>query len=102
MKPSLVTLLASTLTLVAVTACSDRERAPGQWPISRDELRTTAAGDPSEPRDDPAELTYRRYCIGCHGADGRGNAGTTGADLTTRDGPLATKSDEALIASIAG
>lgn len=90
----LASLVASLALVSVVAACSERERAPGQWPVAKDELHTT------QEREDPGELTYRRYCVGCHGADGRGNEGTTGADLTAASGPLATKSDDVLIASV--
>jgi mono/diheme cytochrome c family protein len=62
-------------------------------------------GEPSSSRDpkvvsaEAADATYRRYCIGCHGSDGRGNAGM-GADFTLPGGPLATKADAELIASV--
>lgn len=80
-----------TLCLLAalLAACSDTSREPGQWPVSREELAVSP---------DAADATYRRYCIGCHGSDGRGNAGM-GADFTVPGGPL-TKPDAELIASV--
>lgn len=75
-------------------ACSSEERLPNQWPISREELargRTSAH---------PGEQIYHRYCIGCHGADGRGNGGITGADFTAADGPLTQLDQATLIASV--
>jgi mono/diheme cytochrome c family protein len=66
--------------------------APLQHPISQAELHAESAST--------GEVQYRRYCIGCHGDDGRGNGGTTGADLTAVDGPLKTKSDDELLASV--
>jgi mono/diheme cytochrome c family protein len=75
-------------------ACGKNEGTPSstQQPIAVDELRTSAP---------PAgELNYRRYCIGCHGADGKGNGGITGADLSAADGPLRTKTDDALLVSV--
>lgn len=77
-----------------LAACGGREGTPAseQQPIAASELRTDAL---------PAgELNYRRYCIGCHGADGRGNGGTTGADLTALDGPLRNKGDDLLLVSV--
>lgn len=75
-------------------ACSRNEGTPAssQHPIAVSELRA------NEPP--PGELQYRRYCIGCHGDDGKGNGGTTGADLTANDGPLRTKSDDELLISV--
>lgn len=58
------------------SACSEDKRDPSQWPVSRDELAKNAK------LEDQGELTYRRYCVGCHGFDGRGNGGITGADFT--------------------
>jgi len=82
------------LALLVLACGRDDKAAPGQFPIARDELSQPAQ------HDDAGELTFRRYCVGCHGMDGRGNGGVTGADLTAADGPLATKPDDALIASV--
>ena len=83
------------LCLAALCACGDAaKRDPSQFPISRSDLERNA------PSDDPAELSYRRYCIGCHGSDGHGNGGTTGADLAAVDGPLSRRSDAELISSV--
>lgn len=86
--------LAIAITIALLPACSEPQRDPTQWPLSREELERSA------PSRDPAELTYRRYCIGCHGSDGRGNGGLTGADLTAQNGPLASKADGELQASV--
>lgn len=80
--------------LSLATACEEEKRDASQWPLSREELVRHA------PSDDGAALNYRRYCIGCHGNDGRGNGGATGADLTAVDSPLASRSDAELAASI--
>jgi len=83
------------LCLAALCACNgEAKRDPSQYPIARSELERDA------PSDDPAELSYRRYCIGCHGSDGHGNGGTTGADLAALDGPLSRRSDAELIGSV--
>lgn len=67
--------------LLALAACGD-ERDPSQWPISRADLLR------HEVPLDAGEAAYRRTCIACHMADGRGNGGTTAADLTRADGIL--------------
>jgi cytochrome c553 len=78
-----------------LSACGgESKRDPSQYPISRTELERNT------PSEDPAELSYRRYCIGCHGSDGHGNGGTTGADLARADGPLSERSDAELISSV--
>ena len=84
------------LLLVGLAGCSDK-RQPDQWPLSRDQLEGKAPL--AESGDERAALTYRRYCIGCHAEDGRGNGGTTGADFTAKDGPLG-KSDAELLTSV--
>jgi mono/diheme cytochrome c family protein len=81
------------LCCLILSACGEEKRDPSQWPISRDELEKEA------PHEDGAALTYRRYCIGCHGSDGRANGGTTGADFTASDSAL-SKPDAVLIASV--
>jgi cytochrome c553 len=90
---SLLLVYASAQTLLS--ACDgENKRDPSQYPISRSELERDT------PSEDPAELSYRRYCIGCHGGDGHGNGGTTGADLAAVDGPLSRRSDQELISSV--
>lgn len=87
------------LAIAPASGCnSEAKRDPSQFPISLKELERGAPA--VVVADDAAELTYRRYCIGCHGGDGHGNEGTTGADLSARDGPLATRSDAELISSV--
>ena len=78
----------------SLAGCQDKP-ASDQKPLSREQL----AGESAAPRVSP-EIAYRRYCVGCHGDDGRGNGGTTGADLTAANGPLAQKPDATLIASV--
>lgn len=86
--------LAMTLALLALGGCvSQPERDPSQWPISRVDIERAI------PTDDPAEETYRAHCIACHGVDGRGAGGATGANFTAPDGPL-TKTDDLLLLSI--
>lgn len=82
------------LALGALGCDGEAKQPPGQWPIARDQLAQQAA-----PKDE-AELNYRRYCIGCHGSDGRGNGGLTGADLSAPDGPMARRTEAELAASV--
>jgi mono/diheme cytochrome c family protein len=82
------------LTAGVLVACSSQERDPGQWPISQRELEQKVAPAP------PGEATYRRYCIGCHGADGRANGGVTGADFVAHKSELSAKPDAELTAAV--
>lgn len=72
---------------LALSACGSPERDPSQWPIAASELTR------GEVPADPGEAAYRRTCIACHMNDGRGNAGTTAADLTRVDGILSQPDD---------
>jgi mono/diheme cytochrome c family protein len=82
------------MALAPLGGCREGERAKDQWPISERELtREPAAGAPGETH-------YRRYCTGCHGADGKGNGGLTGADFTKPDSALLTRTDAELIESV--
>ena len=102
-RPRSTALLSFALGLLAAHGgCSpEKKRDPSQFPISRAELaREGPSAAPLPAADDAAELTYRRYCIGCHGDDGHGNDGTTGADLAAIDGPLTKRSDAELMASV--
>jgi len=83
----------ASLLLISV-ACGESPREEGQWPLSKEELER-GGKPPSE-----GALTYRQYCIGCHGVDGRGNGGVTGADFLAPTSPLLTKSDEELLISV--
>lgn len=82
--------------LALSSAACAAERGADQWPISRRELEGKA------PRTGAAsgEATYQQYCIGCHGADGRGNGGTTGADFTDANSPLRSRTDAELSVSV--
>ena len=86
------------LSVGALPGCSDK-RDPQQWPLSREQLEGKAQAPAGEDADARAALTYRRYCVACHGDDGRGNGGTTGADFTAAASPL-TKSDAELLTSV--
>lgn len=80
--------------LLLLAACDAvPARPPGQYPIARAELVRRA------PADSPAEADYRRYCLPCHGVEGHGNGGTTGADFTSATGPL-TRPDDQLVVSV--
>jgi len=48
----------------------------------------------------PGEATYRRYCVSCHGGDGRGNGGITGADFVAQATTLGLKPDVELAKSV--
>lgn len=100
-SPARVALSLLALAL-ALTACLEREppREQGQWPISRDELAAHASKLANAAPTDSGEAAYRKTCIACHGADGRGNGGKTAADFTIPTGVL-KKQDAVLLASIA-
>jgi len=78
--------------LLSGSACTGDERAPGQHPVDKDEL--------SAPQEPPGAATYRRYCVACHGADGRGNGGITGKDFVGDRLALAQRSDTDLATSV--
>jgi mono/diheme cytochrome c family protein len=90
MKFSCVAWLAAGL----LVACTSEERDPSQWPLSKRELEQKSA--PAAP----GEATYRRYCIGCHGVDGRANGGITGADFVSQKTLLSAKPDADLALSV--
>ncbi len=69
-------------------------RDPSQWPIAREDLTRGATAEAA------GAATFRQYCTGCHGVDGRGNAGVTGADFLSPTSPLLRKSDDELAASV--
>lgn len=57
-------------------------------------------GDHTLPGDPIAgEAVYRGHCIACHGADGHGNGGLTGADFV-RDHRRLAKNNDTLLRSI--
>jgi len=94
MRPTLIATLAA---LTLAPGCSgEPARDPSQWPLSRVELEREI------PTDDPAEETYRAHCIACHGVDGRGAGGATGADFTSQEGPLTEPDEEPLVSVLNG
>jgi mono/diheme cytochrome c family protein len=82
------------LCALLLLGCGNEARAPGQWPIAKSELEKGKT--PSEP----GEASYRRYCIACHGADGRGNGGVTGADFVAGRETIGAKADAELATSV--
>ena len=95
-------ILPSVLAALALSACLQDEppREPGQWPLTRAELAAHASKQATAVPADPGEAAYRKTCIACHGADGRGNGGKTAADFAAPTGVL-KKQDAVLLASIA-
>ena len=60
----------------------------------------TAAVDTSLPGDPvKGEAVYEKTCLACHGADGKGNGGITGADFIADKSRLA-KDNQELLTSI--
>jgi len=84
-------VLTASFSLALVACGGDAPRGKDQWPMSRDEL--------AQGKEPPAASHYRQYCIGCHGVDGRGNGGVTGADFRSAASPL-SKTDAELMASV--
>ena len=82
------------LFVLGVVGCGESSRGKDQWPISRDELERGSKPEPA------GAATYRQYCVGCHGVDGRGNGAVTGADFLAANSPLLTKADADLLISV--
>lgn len=80
------------LWMVLASACNGEQRTADQWPISKQALKAAPTT--------PGEGTYRRYCVSCHGADGRAHGGVTGADFVGDAVALAAKSDAELASAV--
>lgn len=89
MRPALLALVVLGLALGGCPRVP--ERPSSDWPIARAELERAI------PTDDPAETSYRTHCLPCHGVDGRGAGGVTGADFTSPEGPLRRPDAELLV-----
>ncbi|MBK6849113.1 MAG: cytochrome c [Proteobacteria bacterium] len=88
MKKTLVTLLLATAT---ASACGKTD-AGGQGATAAPAANTAATAPAAAPAvanadtslpGDPVkgEDVYKRVCLACHGADGKGNGGMTGANF---------------------
>jgi mono/diheme cytochrome c family protein len=80
------------LILALAGACNGEQPTADQWPISKEALQAAPTT--------PGEGTYRRYCVSCHGADGRAHGGVTGADFVGAAAVLAAKSDAELASAV--
>jgi len=99
MKSQRTLVFALLLGVVALTGCKGEEEesaatteAPAESPAP--EVDRSLPGDP-----EAGALVYNRICVACHGADGRGNGGVTGADFVGDPSRLA-KGNDVLIHSI--
>lgn len=90
---TMTTLLALGLGAVAV-GCDDDEGDGGEGASAASTADTSLPGDP-----EAGEAVYQRVCLACHGADGRGNGGVTGADFIGDTSRLA-KDNDLLVAHI--
>ena len=81
---------------LSLTACGGEEEGgggsgSGEGSGSSDAVDTSLPGDA-----DAGEAVYQRICVACHGADGRGNGGMTGADFVGDETRLSKSNDELL------
>jgi mono/diheme cytochrome c family protein len=115
MRTTIITLL---FAVTAATACSNADSG------KKEEPKTDAAADPAtdakaagdaaapeafvpDPNADTSlpgdpvkgEEVYKRVCLACHGADGKGNGGMTGADFV-KDKTRLAKDNKVLIKSV--
>ena len=91
--------------LLGSTGCGNRDETEGssskaEAQAPAEASNAVAAGDHSLPGDPEAGAeVYGRICVACHGADGTGNGGITGADFVHDESRL-SKSNEELLTSI--
>ena len=102
MKTLTILSLALALT-TGLSACGGEEEAAVEAPaVEAPAVEAPAANaDTSLPGDAEAgaALYAAKGCVACHGADGRGNGGMTGADFVG-DATRLAKGNDVLIASI--
>lgn len=99
--------MTKTMTMVALAgalalgACGNKEeKAGGEQAAAGQQAAAKAGGDHSLPGDpEKGKAVYEQYCQSCHGPDGKGNGGTTGANFVDDKSRLA-KSNEELLKSI--
>ena len=93
------------LAMVAALGCGEQQASDGAEKTGTEAEATAQAATPSGgshalPGNPQAgQEVYGRICSACHGADGRGNGGITGADFIG-DAARLSKPNDVLLASI--
>ena len=94
------TMMALAAALVLGACGNKEEKAGGEQAAAGQQAAAKAGGDHALPGDpEKGKAVYEQYCQSCHGPDGKGNGGTTGADFVGDKSRLA-KSNEDLLKSI--